>query len=112
MVYSIGNRIRTAREAAGIKQKDFADLLGVSQSKVSNWENGTNRPNADQLSDIVKALKADANYILGITDEIYIEAAKMKIENEKLSELPEEERQMIDDLIELRYQKWLKDKND
>ncbi len=36
----------------------------------------------------------------------------MKNENEKLSELPDDERQMIDDLIELRYQKWLKDKQD
>jgi len=106
VVYAIGNRIRIAREAAGVKQKDLADMIGESQSKLSNWENGLNRPNADQLALIAQALNADGNYLLGLIEDMpYIEAAY----EGKLADLPEGERQEIEDYIEFRHQKWLRE---
>lgn len=105
MVYAIGHRIRIAREAAGVKQKDLADKIGESQSKVSNWENGLNRPNADQLALIAQVLNVDGNYLLGLSERPFIEAAY----EGKLAELPDEERQEIEDYIEFRHQKWLRE---
>ena len=56
MKYAIGARIRKYRENRGLTQKKFAQLIGVSNGRVSNWEQGINRPDADILADICKIL--------------------------------------------------------
>ena len=56
MKYEIGARIRKYREMSGFSQKELAQKIGVSNSRVSNWEQGINRPDADILADICKAL--------------------------------------------------------
>ena len=52
MKYEIGARIRKYREMSGFSQKELAQKIGVSNSRVSNWEQGINRPDADILADI------------------------------------------------------------
>ena len=37
MRYEIGSRIRKYREEKGLSQKEFSKLIGVSNSRVSNW---------------------------------------------------------------------------
>ena len=54
--YEIGNRIRKYREASHLSQKQLAEILGVSNSRVSNWEQGLNRPDADILAEMCVAL--------------------------------------------------------
>jgi len=44
MTRALGAHIRSVRSAKGLTQKEFADLFGVSQVAVSNWEKGTDRP--------------------------------------------------------------------
>ena len=51
MKYEIGARIRKFREQRGLSQKEFAQLIGMSNARVSNWEQGLNRPDVDILSD-------------------------------------------------------------
>ena len=70
MAYKTGERVRAAREFAGISAKVLAEKIGVSSSRLSNWETGVNRPMADQIAMISKVLNVSANYLLGITDEI------------------------------------------
>lgn len=38
--YEIGNRIRKYREECNMTQKQLAERIGVSNSRVSNWEQG------------------------------------------------------------------------
>lgn len=66
MKYEIGIRIRKYRELRGLSQKELADLIGVSNSRVSNWEQGINRPNADIISDLCKALDVSPSELLDI----------------------------------------------
>lgn len=44
MAYQIGDKIRQYRELRKYSQKKFSEKIGVSNSRVSNWENGLNRP--------------------------------------------------------------------
>jgi transcriptional regulator with XRE-family HTH domain len=46
--WSFRDRLRKARESAGLEQSDLAALLGKKRSTVSNWERGANRP--DELA--------------------------------------------------------------
>lgn len=66
MRYEIGSRIRKYREQIGLSQKEFARLIGVSNARVSNWEQGINRPDVDVLADICSTLKVDPNQLLDI----------------------------------------------
>lgn len=40
MKYEIGARIRKYQEMSGFSQKELAQKIGVSNSRVSNWEQG------------------------------------------------------------------------
>jgi len=73
VAYEIGSRIRYYREAKGLTQKQLADLIGVTNSRVSNWEQCVNRPDVDLLASICKALDVSPSEILDVhlsTDEL------------------------------------------
>lgn len=65
-MYEIGNRIRKYRESRGLNQKQLAELIGVSNSRVSNWEQGLNRPDADIIADICRALQVSPSNLLDV----------------------------------------------
>ena len=64
--YEIGSRIRKYREERNMTQKQLAERIGVSNSRVSNWEQGLNRPDADILAAVCVALDVSPSLLLGI----------------------------------------------
>lgn len=68
MKYEIGTRIKRIREEKGLSQKDFAMQIGVSNSRVSNWEQGINRPDADIIAAICRVLEVSADVLLDTKD--------------------------------------------
>lgn len=66
MKYDIGARIRKYREDRGLNQKQLADLIGVSNSRISNWEKGVNRPDADILAGLCRALNVSPSDLLDV----------------------------------------------
>lgn len=55
-VKTFGERLRLARETAGLTQEQLADLLGVDQVQVSKWERGNTQPRMDRLQRIGAAV--------------------------------------------------------
>jgi transcriptional regulator with XRE-family HTH domain len=47
--WTLGDRIRKAREFAGLDQDDIASALYMSRAAVSAWENNHSKPNARKL---------------------------------------------------------------
>lgn len=66
MSYEIGKRIRKYRKKLGISQKELAKRIGVSNGRVSNWEQGLNRPDADMLPELCHALNVSPSLLLGV----------------------------------------------
>ncbi len=64
MKYEIGSKIRYFRELRKLSQKELASIIGVSNSRISNWEQGINRPDADTLVMLCKALNVSADELL------------------------------------------------
>ena len=62
-------RIREAREKAGLKQTELADLIGVENVLISRWEREKVKPNIDNIKKIAKALNTTTDYLLGEKDE-------------------------------------------
>jgi transcriptional regulator with XRE-family HTH domain len=56
MAYWIGDRISKFRNARNLTQKELGELIGASSTRVSNWEQGANRPNVEFLVKICEAL--------------------------------------------------------
>lgn len=64
--FEIGRRISQYRKEQGLSQKEFAKLTGASNSRVSNWEQGRNGPEADILADICRVLRITPSELLDI----------------------------------------------
>lgn len=60
---SIGNRIRDARENLGLSRGQLADMIGVTISAISNYENNISFPKEPILFQLFHALGCDANYL-------------------------------------------------
>jgi transcriptional regulator with XRE-family HTH domain len=53
----LSEAIRSARRRAGLSQVELAELLGVRQSSVSQWERGSTRPSTVHLLALTAALR-------------------------------------------------------
>ena len=52
----IGDAIKKDRKRLGLKQIELAELLGISNNSISNWENGQCSPYIETLSQFVEVL--------------------------------------------------------
>lgn len=53
---AVGQRIKTARQKAGLTQKELGVKLGISYQTVAQWENNLRNPKQETLQKIAKAL--------------------------------------------------------
>ena len=63
-----GEKIRNARKALGLTQRQLAQQLGVSNTSVSNWEKGLSRPDADMIQSLCGILRLQPNDFYGTTE--------------------------------------------
>lgn len=63
MTAAVGKRIKAAREAAGMTQKQLAEKLGVSDTYVSQYERGKRNPKWYTLMNIADALGVTLNEV-------------------------------------------------
>lgn len=60
---SLGSRLRAARRAKKLTQKQLGELAQVTGSAIGNYENGVSSPNEDILIRLMHVLDVDANYL-------------------------------------------------
>ena len=86
-----GKRIRSARIAAGLTQKELAQKLGVSGALVGQYETGIRNPKIDTLNRIAEALSLSLSFFQGtqpFSDMDFLSEYKLPI----LSKLAERKR--------------------
>lgn len=57
----IGARVRTVRKLLGLRQRDLAIMLKVSQSQIGNYESGRSQMKAAQIMQLGKAMGVPIN---------------------------------------------------
>ena len=57
--------IREARRKMGLKQKELAEQMGVTQPAVSHWENGETMPTPRQIPRLAEVLKIKVSALFG-----------------------------------------------
>lgn len=69
MFLSIGtNRLRELRKKTGKSQETVGGLLGISQSRISDYENGVCAIPSDALVLFAKFYNVSTDYILGLSE--------------------------------------------
>ena len=63
---SMGERIRNARKAKGLTQKQLAEQIGAKHTSVSGWEKDQHKPDVDSLELICGALDVPISYLIEI----------------------------------------------
>ena len=61
-----GQRFRDARKENGYTQKQIADMLGIEQSNISDWENNVSRPEYENLIALARLYCETLESLLGI----------------------------------------------
>ena len=64
MTYS--EKIKNARERAGLSQQELADQIGVGKRTIASYENGKTRPRSATLDKLAEALKVS---VMELTDD-------------------------------------------
>ena len=63
-----GEKIRNARKALGLTQRQLAEQIGVANTSISNWEKGLSRPDADMIQKLCDVLRLQPNDFYGTTN--------------------------------------------
>ena len=61
----LGRAIRRRREELGLSLRDVADVTGVSASTLSRIENGTGKPDADNIARLTGWLQMPMERVMG-----------------------------------------------
>lgn len=62
-------KLRELREAKGVKNREIVEALGVSEPAVSQWMNGTVRPNPENLKALAVFFNVPVAYLNGINED-------------------------------------------
>lgn len=84
-------RIKEIRKARGLTTQQLADLAGMSQSYVSDLENGKKQLNARRMEAIAKALEVTPADLIGSGEE----DPELMRHLDVLRQLPHEDREAV-----------------
>ena len=63
---TFGERLAYARKKKGLNQKQLAKLIGVTQSIISRWENGIQKPYlSTKTQKLIKVLEVSGDWLIG-----------------------------------------------
>lgn len=88
---TVSQRIKRARQEAGISQEQLADKLGLSGNNViSRWENRRGSISVDQLAKIAELTHRPISYFFGEEEQEKLKTYKLEQKIRKLKELLED----------------------
>ena len=76
---SIGETIKRLRESMGLSQKELAQILSISNQRLSNWEKDINQPNADFIAILCDVLNVNADDLLGTKKATVLDINQAKL---------------------------------
>jgi transcriptional regulator with XRE-family HTH domain len=97
----IGEKLKQARKAKALTQKQLADIIDVKHNSISDWENNLHSPNTEQIKKLCEVLEIQANYLY--SEQEFRELTSLAANNflsRDGKELPEEAKKELDNFIE------------
>lgn len=89
---TIGERIKAARKAKQLTQKQLGELCGINEANIRKYESDRQRPKIETLEKIARALETDPYYLRGDVSSVACDylaqgVVKKAAEQIKLSDL-------------------------
>lgn len=100
----ISENIKRLREKFQYSQYDLGRLLGVSKQAVSMYERGEREPNIAIILKLCEVFNTSPNVLFGFADQPREDGKDTELLR-SLNELPDNEKELIIDLIESRIKK-------
>lgn len=66
---ALGKRISEMLQEQGIQQKELAERIGITETAMSRYINGTREPKPDVIANMATALHTTSDYLLGIKND-------------------------------------------
>lgn len=79
MSISFGKKIKDARKAKGLTQKQLAAKINAAHNSISDWENDKNKPDPDTIELLCGVLNITPNYLLASTSENFSPKDKLLV---------------------------------
>lgn len=64
-LWTLTDRVRKAREHAGLSQEELADVLQVARSTIGNWESGRTTPSWRDATLLADVCRVDRQWLIG-----------------------------------------------
>ena len=68
-----GKKLKEARKARKLTQKELAELVGVTKTTVSGWETDAYMPSMPTMILVAKILHTSIDYLVGISNKYTID---------------------------------------
>ena len=104
---TFGNRLKQARENKGYNQKQFAERLGVTPTRLNYWEKDKREPDVDINKQIAQILDGASDWLIGnnlINVDITL-SANEKQHIKKYRSLDHYGRKAVDSLIDIELER-------
>lgn len=63
-----GDKIKNLRTDADLKQKEVAEIIKVSRSSISSYEQNKNQPDLHAVIELAKLFNVSTDYLLGLSE--------------------------------------------
>ena len=104
---TFGNRLKQARENKGYNQKQFAERLGVTPTRLNYWEKDKREPDVAIIKQIAQILDVSSDWLIGnnlINVDIML-SANEKQHIKKYRSLDHYGRKAVDSLIDIELER-------
>lgn len=102
MTSTFGERLKSARIAKKLTQKELALKVGAKHNSISGWENNKNKPDPDTIELLCGVLDITPNYLLGSISNNTFKPEETEI-IKKYRKLDVHGKKMVDFVLEEEY---------
>lgn len=101
---TFGRKLKQARKARGMTQRELATAIGAKHNSISNWENDQNKPDPDVIELICGVLEISPNYLLASSqDDISSVEREMLMKYRAISKRNVPVKEIIDYILDKEY---------
>lgn len=103
MNLTFGEKIKNARKAKKLTQKQLAEKIGAAHNSISDWENDKNKPDPDMIESLCWVLDITPNYLLATTSDDFSPSEKLMIK--MYNDLDAHGKEMVDFVLEREHER-------
>lgn len=104
---TFGEKLRQARKAAGMTQKELAQAVELKHNAVSNWEKGISSPDPDTIRRLCEILRMPPNFFFDTEESAALSGVEFALFGEVRQLSPEDQQDVLNFI---RYKRSLQEK--